>query len=122
MALPKAKRNSDFVSATALPMFSGLASTGSVARNWASGSGNTPLIWAGSIATAARPMPSQSSRSAISPPNEWPMRIGGDGNSLAMAPKNDTNSLTPLLATRSWLARASATVLPSPGQPGATGS
>jgi hypothetical protein len=48
-------RNSFAVRETALCMCAGLPRAGSADRSWARGSGRTPLIWAGSIATPAIP-------------------------------------------------------------------
>jgi hypothetical protein len=56
-ALPKPNRNSLAVNDTALCRLAGLPSAGNPARSWASGSGSTPLICAGSIATAAAATP-----------------------------------------------------------------
>ena len=69
-ALPKPKRNSFWVSETALCRLAGLPSAGNPARSCARGSGRTPLICAGSMATPAAPTPWPSSFSVISPPNE----------------------------------------------------
>ena len=54
-ALPNPYRNSSLVSDIALCRLAGLPSAGKPQRSWTSGRGNTPLIWAGSIATAAAP-------------------------------------------------------------------
>ncbi len=59
MALPKPNRNSLRVSDTALCRLAGLPKAGGLDRSCASGSGSTPLICAGSIATAARPTPAR---------------------------------------------------------------
>ena len=76
IALPKAKRNCSAVSDTARCLFAGFLKTGSVALSADSGSGRTPLICAASMATAAAARSSPSSRWAIIPPKEWPIRMG----------------------------------------------
>ncbi|HEX4093256.1 MAG TPA: hypothetical protein VHZ33_31435 [Trebonia sp.] len=70
------------MSAIARFLLPGLDSTGSPERIWANGSGLTPLIWPGSIATAAAATPPASSFCAMRPPNEWPITIGLAGRSL----------------------------------------
>lgn len=56
-ALPKAYRNCFRVSETAFFLLPGRESTGRPARICASGTGLTPLIWPGSMATAADACP-----------------------------------------------------------------
>ena len=79
MALPKLKRNCLAVRDTALCLLAGFLNTGSVECNAESGSRSTPLIWAASMPMAAAPLFMPNSFSAIMPPKECPMRIGGAG-------------------------------------------
>jgi hypothetical protein len=67
------------VSETALCLLAGFANIDKVPRSWDSGSCSTPLICAASMAIAAAPRSMPSSFSAIRPPKEWPIRIGGAG-------------------------------------------
>ena len=60
-------------------------SAGAATFKLESGTRLMPLGAAGSIATVARPMPCPSRIWAISPPNEWPMTIGGSGSSAMIA-------------------------------------
>ncbi len=57
-------------------LFAGLPSTGKPERSCENGSVFTPLMGAGSIATAAIAKSLASSSWAMSPPNECPMTIG----------------------------------------------
>jgi hypothetical protein len=103
-------------------LLAGFLNTGSVARSADSGTGSTPLIWAASIATAARARSCPSSFWAIMPPNECPTRIGADGRVSMMAAKCATTSSMPWSPIASGSCRDASTVAPSPGQPGACGS
>jgi len=71
-ALPNAYRNCAAVSETDRFRFAGLPKTGNAARSCAGGSTSTPLIGAGSIATAAAARSWPSRLWAIRPPNECP--------------------------------------------------
>ena len=117
--LPKLYLNCSAVSETALCRLAGFLNTGSVAVQRDSGSGSTPLIWAASIPIAAAAWSSPSSFSAISPPNEWPITIGRLGSDPMISAKCLVTSSMPWSAMLSGLALQSATVAPSPGQPGA---
>ena len=64
------------VSDTVRFLFAGLPSTGKPERSCENGSVLTPLMGAGSIATAATARSFASSSWAMSPPKEWPMTIG----------------------------------------------
>jgi len=96
--------------------------TGSVARSADSGSGRTPLIWAASMPIAAAARSSPSSFSAIIPPKECPITMGLSSSPAMILAKWVVTSSMPWSAMASGSARDSATLAPSPGQPGAVGA
>ncbi len=63
----------------------GWAIAGAAARRLESGTRLMPFGAAGSSATPARPSPRSSRSCVISPPNEWPMMIGGSSSPSMIA-------------------------------------
>ena len=74
--LPKLYRNCLAVSETVRFLFAGLPSTGNPERSCENGRVLTPLMGAGSMATAATARSLARSSCAMRPPNECPMTIG----------------------------------------------
>src|SRR5207237_6615345 len=76
IALPNPYRNCSRVNDTARFLFAGFRSATDATRRADGGSVSTPLIGAGSIATAAATRFCPSNLWTTRPPNEWPMAIG----------------------------------------------
>ena len=119
-ALAKPYRNCSKVSVTAFLRLPGLPSTGNDAFNAENGSGSTPRLGAGSIATEAIASPRPAMIWASSPPNECPMTTGLRSSPAITSATWSATCPTEVPAKPSGFARRRGDVAGSPGQSGAS--